>query len=140
MATEPIPDETIDEFIARTGVTMTVESIPQRSDRNNDWDREASHWLVTISRDGRSMSVEYSMGSAHTGEPELRDVLDNLASDSAGYENASGFEDWAADYGYDTDSRRAYATFEAVAAQRSQLASLFDDDDFDRLLWHTERE
>lgn len=71
MTTETI---TIAAFIAKHGLTMTVESIPHRSDRDTKaskeesaWSAQAGHWRVTITgRDSRfAHSCEYSMGCAH---------------------------------------------------------------------------
>lgn len=42
--------------------------------------------------------------------PEIADVLHSLALDSSVLDFA-GFADWAADYGYDTDSRSAESTY-----------------------------
>jgi hypothetical protein len=42
--------------------------------------------------------------------PTLVDVLGSLCSDSSAID--STFEDWASDFGYDADSRKAYATWE----------------------------
>jgi len=44
--------------------------------------------------------------------PEFADVLHSLASDSDVLD-AGGFEEWASDLGYDTDSRKAEATYRA---------------------------
>jgi hypothetical protein len=45
-------------------------------------------------------------------QPCLADVLHSLISDGTAYFTHSTFEDWAADYDYDTDSRKALATYE----------------------------
>lgn len=44
--------------------------------------------------------------------PSLADVVYSLASDSSVLDS-SGFEDWANEFGYDTDSRSAEATYRA---------------------------
>ena len=41
--------------------------------------------------------------------PDIADVLHSLILDSSACDMS--FEDWCADYGYDTDSRKAYATY-----------------------------
>lgn len=148
-------NESIADFIARTGLTMESQRIESRSDGVN-WDRgtdnRSSHWRATLHRGDESMTLEYSMGPAHLNGPEIADVLDCIASDVAGIENASSFEDWAADYGYDPDSRKAFATYQAIEAQRAELRNLlfvpvdepnrlsrYNADVFEALLWHTER-
>lgn len=53
--------------------------------------------------------------------PDVATVLNCLASDSRGYDNARGFEDWANNYGYDTDSRRAEAAYRVTGEQSKRL-------------------
>lgn len=45
--------------------------------------------------------------------PKLEDVTHSLLGDGSAYFDAQQFEDWAADLGYDPDSRKAEATFKA---------------------------
>lgn len=127
---------------------IAAEGITARSRRANgnpnidDMGAGASHWRVTLERpNGNALTVPYSMGSAHRGEPELTDVLDALASDSAGYENASAFEAWAEEYGYSTDSRKAERTFRAVQSQAENLRVFLGVEAYEALLWGgTERQ
>jgi len=72
--------------------------------------------------------------------PKVSDVLDCLASDSSGYDNARNFEDWASEYGYDTDSRKAYATYQTVAEQAKALKHFLGEVVYTELLFDTERE
>jgi hypothetical protein len=75
----------------------------------------STHWKVTLRRKGgRRMTVYFSMGPAHTSEPEAAEVLDCLASDASGYDNARSFEDWCSEYGYDSDSRKAERTYKTI--------------------------
>ena len=79
-------------------------------------------WTVTLEFAGHKMTVPFYMGKGHGHKPPaLEDVLDCLLSDAAGYEQARDFEDWAAEYGYDSDSRKAEATWRAVAEQTRRL-------------------
>jgi hypothetical protein len=59
-----------------------------------------------------------------------------MCSDATGADQP--FEDWAADYGYDADSRKAEATYRAVVAQTKQLRALLLDK-FDAYVYDTER-
>ena len=88
---------------------------------------------------GNKMGVYFSQGSAHTKAPTLDEVLECLASDAAGVENAKTFEDWCGDYGYDTDSRKAEKTWKTVAQQADKLKSLLGAE-YETLLWKIERE
>lgn len=53
-------------------------------------------------------------------EPDPLDVIGSLAMDSSVLD-AGGFEDWAADYGYDTDSRKAEAIYRLAVEQSLKL-------------------
>ena len=70
--------------------------------------------------------------------PELADVLDCLASDASGVEGQR-FEDWAADYGYNTDSRKAERIFHACRNTYHDLQYLLGNDALQELLYETER-
>jgi hypothetical protein len=192
---------TIAAFIAKHGLTMTVESIPHRSDRDpsatkkdREWDAKAGHWRVTIiGRDTRFKHVcEYSMGSgsrvwkkgaaakvrmggSHYIESERRDVqdgkpvqqkywmgrtlhilamvnelsepmpptlemvLDSLAMDADGWTNTRDFASWCADYGLDTDSRKAEAAYKACGETAKGLRFLLGDDAYNELRTNVER-
>ena len=101
------------------------------------WDRAANWYSVTLRYGRRQMTVPFGMGSALTDEPGADDVLNCLTSDAASYENARSFEEWAGDYGYDTDSRRAEQTYRQVEAQTAKLRK-FLGDQYDAYLWRTE--
>lgn len=72
-------------------------------------------------------------------QPDLATVLGCLASDCAGYENARSFEDWASEYGYDTDSRKAFATYEQVREQHEAMERLLGRAALQRLMFDTDR-
>lgn len=114
---------TMSQAVAALNIKATIT----RTDRNpnaadDEWARTADHWHVTIRREGRRMQTVFSMGSGHHGKaPKLCEVLDSLASDAAGFESARGFEDWCAEYGYETDSRKAERIYRAVERQTASL-------------------
>ena len=70
--------------------------------------------------------------------PTLRDVLHSLVSDAGAIDHAS-FEDWAAEWGYETDSRKAETIYQDCLriglrlqamignAKLEQLRTLFQD-------------
>jgi hypothetical protein len=90
------------------------------------WDHFA--YTVRLNRGDESIRVPWRQGLALTDSPTAADVLESLLSDAAGVENAESFEDWASEYGYDSDSRRAFATWEACKAQTDQLRDLLGED------------
>lgn len=65
--------------------------------------------------------------------PLLRDILYGLLMDAQGVNDANGFEDWASNYGYDTDSRKVEATYEACKRTASDLNRLLGRANIDRL-------
>lgn len=85
-------------------------------------------YKVTLRYQGRRLTVPFFMGSAHTSEPTAADVLSCLCSDAAGIENAASFDDWCAEYGYDTDSRKAERTYKACEAIATKVRRLLGED------------
>lgn len=71
--------------------------------------------------------------------PKVEDVLDCLASDACEYEGSRDFEDWASEYGYDTDSRKAESIYRIVSEQAKQLRQFLGRDAFRELIEDTER-
>jgi hypothetical protein len=74
------------------------------------------------------MSIFFSQGSAHERPPSVSDVLECLASDSTAL--TSSFEEWAADCGYDLDSRKAYRIYAVCVIQAENLKSLLGPEAF----------
>jgi hypothetical protein len=63
--------------------------------------------------------------------PELRDVLYSLLMDSEAY--SMSFEEWADNFGYDRDSRKAESTYNECAAIGRALAARLSPAEIDRL-------
>lgn len=64
--------------------------------------------------------------------PQISDVLSCLLSDSCGADGS--FEDWASNYGYESDSRRAYRIWEACRETRQALVRLIGEEGLDSLI------
>lgn len=137
--------ESLAEFIARIQIEM--KATPTAGNPHfEDSPDVMSHWLCVFSFFGRGAEINsrrfrvvFSMGSAHRGAPKIASVLDCLASDSQGLENGT-FEDWASECGYDIDSRRAEKIYETIQRQARELKKFFGASDFEKLLYHIERE
>ena len=127
---------TIEQFIAAHRITSKATLV----DRNPNMDDERmDHWRVTLKWPPGRMTVYFSKGMGHHGvEPATSEVLDCIASDSASYENDTDFEEWASNFGYDTDSRTAKRTFEAVKRQSDRLKHWIGNQ-YDSLLWDVSR-
>lgn len=91
-------------------------------DTLDQWQRDANPWTVELRYQGRRMTVHYWTGTGISGEPDTACVLESLISDASSADQR--FENWAADYGYDTDSRRAHHSWQQVQAQTAKLRRL----------------
>lgn len=128
----------IQQLIERAGITLTAKQTARNP--HMDESRDMDHWRCVLRRGKKTMVVYFSKGYGYKGAaPKVDEVLDCLASDAAGFENAQSFEDWCSEYGYDTDSRKAERAYKAVERQASRLAKVLSVEDYDALLWHTER-
>lgn len=142
--------QTLQQFIDKHALKFTAEWVSRRPD--GLMPESASHYkckisasrLTTIGKASKvtrkAMTVYFSMGAAHTGEPTLAQVLECLASDASTYENANGFEEWARDLGYDEDSRKAEGIWKAVQRGSKRLQDVLGNVAYQELLWNTERE
>ena len=103
-----------------TATAVQVEENPNMADMPGG----SYYWKVTLRHpapDARKMNVNFSMGPALTHTPQAHEVLACLCSDSASVDNARDFEDWAGDFGWDTDSRKALRCYNACVRQAEQL-------------------
>ncbi len=131
---------TIQEFIEQANLTMSVEYAASNPHMEEDRKHPMDHWACRITDGANVMELVFSKGQGHhSEEPQLDEVLDCLASDAASIQDGASFEDWAADLGYDTDSRKAERTYQAVKDQAEKLRALLGDDNYERLLWEIER-
>ena len=142
--------KTLDSFLKRHKLEFACKRVDARPDGLMDSDHMTRHFHVRISRETRSFSLYFSQGSAHREDPTLADVLDCLASDASGFENAqfqstspkcveSAFQCWAGEYGYSTDSRKAEKIYRVTKRQSEQLTRVLGESAYRELLWETER-
>lgn len=119
-----------DYILGAMGVTIRCKYIDSRPD-SDQWDAAASHWRITIKRGRRSFAIYFSQGSAYTSEPDLQDVINAvlLDADSAN----DDFESWADRFGFDPDSRRAYAAWKACQRTAAKLDRLFSGSELEDL-------
>lgn len=87
--------------------------------------------LRTIRKDGRTSMFEAELANAmlEATPPTLEEILDCMLSDAIALDYDT-FEDWASDYGYDTDSISARDTFHFIRKQSKQLITLLGRDGF----------
>ncbi len=87
-----------------------------------------TEWEVTIRRvwfgqAPRSARFEWRTGLGYEGEPDPAEVLARVCDEFHGTIDRT-FEEWADDYGYDQDSRRAEKIFNACKEGEHKLAGL----------------
>jgi hypothetical protein len=88
-------------------ITMTLDQVGV-ADGAPEWAKQ--QWNVTLRHGRRRMSFPFYGGGA-ASDPSADDVVETLTMD--GYALSVSFEEWCADYGYDTDSRKALDTYKA---------------------------
>jgi hypothetical protein len=125
---------TISEAVTKYGIKFSCTRIASRPDGGGNWDTAARHYRCRIGHGRRSFGLYFSQGSAHVVDPTAKDVLSCLVADAQDYENASSFEDWADEYGYDTDSRKAERIYRGVKRQAEQLKRTVGDTIYNILL------
>jgi hypothetical protein len=98
----------------------------------------AKHYLCEVQGSGGARPVKTVIG-CDTGPPEIVQVLDTLAAEAAVTEEAASLKAWAAQMGYDADSRRGKRAYRAELRRARLLRRLLGEGDYQRLLWETER-
>lgn len=121
------PPKTFDEAAERYGIKLSCSRISERPDKLSEWAKDARHFRCRIACGKRSFGLYFSQGSAHTSNPAISDVLGCIIADVQGYDNASDFEDWCSEYGYDADSRKAERIYREVKKQSEQLKRTIGD-------------
>jgi hypothetical protein len=131
----------IQQFTVSNRIRMTVEWADSNPNIAADakWMASARHFRCVLKCGKRQLTIPFSQGAAHEKEPTASDVLDCLAMDAIGVENARSFEEWCAEYGYDTDSRKAEKIFQVCEREAEGLRRLLGPEAYEQLLWKVER-
>jgi len=82
-------------------------------------------WEVTLRFGTRKLTVPFYTGPAICKEPNAADVLYCLISDARAGD--STFEDFCSEFGYDSDSRKAYATWQQCQRIAPKLHKFLGD-------------
>src|SRR5271166_1817355 len=98
----------------------------------NETFAESEGYTVTLRYQGRQMTVPFYMGPALCREPEAAEVLECLISDTMLGEQT--FEDFCGDLGYDTDSRKAEASWAQCRSIAPRVRKLLGAD-FERIAY-----
>ena len=133
----------IEEFIKKQQIHYKECNKMHANPNAPDW-KNADHWEVVLHITGKGKEPEfityYSMGKGHKGKkPTMQQVLDCVASDAAGYEDSGSFEEWAMNYGYNPDSRKAEKIYRLVEQESRELRTFLGNEAYESLLRETER-
>jgi len=122
----------IRQFINKNKIKIksTLVSENPNFDEAKGW--SGNHWRVRLSRPGKQFTLFFS--TSNPAEPQTAEVLDCMASDSLGVDNTRGFEDWASEYGYDPDSRKAEKTYKTCIKQRDKFVHFLGQDLYSQLI------
>lgn len=112
--------QTLPEFITAHGITGRIYQAEHGTKPPAEFEG-AKCWRVRLTNARVEVMVTPFYTGAAIDRPTVADVLACLASDYI--EPGTTFEEWAPDYGYDTDSRRALAIFQAAEEQSRALAA-----------------
>lgn len=134
--------DTLDDFIARHKIRVTVEQVDTRPDglwefAERKWFDRARHFRCTLHAHRHRFMIYFSQGSAHTNPPTVAEILDSLAMDASSTHGC--FEDFCDELGYDHDSLKAYAAWQACNQTRVRLIRMFGEDDYETLAYGMER-
>jgi hypothetical protein len=116
---------TLKALIREHNVRMSTTYHGEHEEESDGHTYYQDDWACELRCGKRQMTIDFHMGKGHEGkEPTVEDVLSSLCLDASGLENAGDFEDWARDYGYDPDSRKAESIYRAVQIEARKLRKL----------------
>lgn len=119
----------IQEFLEKNPVKIDTEW----ADSNPNMDcHDMNHYKVKLKHKGRQMSLFFSQGYGISGAPTVETVLECLSSDSSMLDY--GFEEWADNLGWDSDSRKAEKTYKLCQRQAKKLENMLGAPAFQDLL------
>jgi hypothetical protein len=125
-------DARTEAWLKRHGLRFSIPHA--RNPRSPGWDGpHGNHYRPRFSRIGEPGSLTFdfwgSMNDMHEGkDPTAYAVLSCVASD---VHCPLTFADFCAEYGYDEDSRKAFATFKRCAAFAERLRRFFTDEEIE---------
>ncbi len=130
------------EYVRERRIKVEVTSGPKLTVEDG-WEHNAYRVRLTSPTMDRAWSnVPWKQGTAVKKDPALNPemVFDALVSDAAGADGARGFEDFCAEYGYDTDSRKAEKLYRDCLKVRDRLiAFLGSREEFEKVAYEVER-
>lgn len=147
----------VSEFLQTLGVAFSAVLVGET--KRDDW--TCDEWRVTLTRAGSKalpMSLPYYTGTGHRKAPpaifgarytpgtlaheawmkgakpqapSAADVLHSLILDSSAADQS--FNDWCEDFGYDSDSIKAFTTYQACCVIGENMRKLFSRTELETL-------
>lgn len=108
------------------GVSIASECVGPTDAEMRPWGVSATHWTVILSCGGRNFTTPYHTGAAHTGAPELCDVVASLLSDAVLVDAYDDLDDFAESMGI-TKPSEAVAAWEACQRTARELPAVLGD-------------
>lgn len=110
------------EFAAKHSVKMKINEVNYGKHFTDDKE-ERYIFNITLSRKGKRYTFNFGQSiAAGDKEPTMYDILTCLEK----YESRD-FQDFCSNYGYDTDSIKAFNTYKAVDREYKAVVRLFGD-------------
>lgn len=110
----------IQDFVKFLDITLKLTRVDENKN-NPEW-KDANHYKATIKCGNTRQSFYYSQGYGIKEDPKIENILDCLAMD-ASYD-LSSFENFCSEFGYDSDSRKAYKIYKACINNTNKLQKL----------------
>jgi hypothetical protein len=127
----------MNKFIKDNKITITSKKVDNNPHMTNF---DGDHWKCILEYNKKRMTIYFSKGYGFEGKkPSIEEVLNCLASDSLCIENNPSFEEFANEFGYDTDSRNAKKTYTVCIKQSKKLFKFLGEVLYNILLYATER-
>lgn len=121
---------TATEFVKKYSLKLETFKTHHNPHTDPSWQADhwqADHWHCVLTSGDKVFSTYYSkgVGCRHAGRPVAPKMVELLECLQLDFANTyDDFEDWAVEMGYDVDSRKAEAVYNAVRRQRREFGVL----------------
>lgn len=116
-------EKTLTDLVNELGITAKVTPL-NKIPTSNTWARQA--WRITLKYDGRTMGFNFYGGGAVTS-PGVDDGVWCQALESYGVAGNS-FEEWCGEFGYSTDSRESFKTYQTLKRNAARFSEFIGSD------------
>jgi hypothetical protein len=127
-----------EKFLEKFGIEINFKflglSVPRWENEKQSYH---NHYYVTIKRKGIAFTLEFNFYDSiantekpHRITPSAYDILSTVSAESYVY---SDFKEFASEYGYDEDSRKAYKTWEKCLEFANDINAFFTTEELEEL-------